>query len=86
MQVHQPIWKNKKTASEKLKHREDIVTTNSGKEGAVVIIDVKYYIKESERQLYDTKHYRHLKHDITTENNATFNIVITRFRNDKFNQ
>lgn len=86
MQVHQPIWKNKKTASEKLKHREDIVTTNSGKEGAVVIVDVKYCIKESERQLYDTKYYRHLKHDTTTENNTTFNIVITRFRNDKFNQ
>ena len=54
MQVHHPIQKEPK-AFEELKHRDDIVKTNAD----------KGYIKESERQLNDTKHYRNLQHNPT---------------------
>ena len=77
------LSKKEQKALEELKHREDIVITNADKVGAVVILDVKDYIKESERQLNDTEYYRHLQHDPTTESNATGNKVITRFKNDK---
>ena len=73
MQVHQPIQKRTKALG-KLKYREDVVITNSDKAGVVVLFDVRDYIKESERRL---------KHDPTTENNATVNKIITRFKNDK---
>ena len=46
--------------------------------------DVKDYIKESERQINNSEQYKHLENDPTTENNATANKVITRFKNDKF--
>ena len=48
------------------------------------MLNVKYYINESERQLSNTEHYRHLEHDPTIENSATVNEVIARFRNDRF--
>ena len=47
-------------ASEEIKQSEDIVITNADKGDAVVILDVKDYIKEYERQLNDTEHYIHL--------------------------
>ena len=46
--------KNNKKALEELKYR-DIVITNTEKGGAVVILDVKDYIKESERQTTRTR-------------------------------
>ena len=46
------------------------------------MLDVKDYIKESERQLIDTKHYRHLEHDLTTKNNAAVNKITTKFKNN----
>ena len=49
----------------------------------MVILNVKEYIKESERQLNNAEHYRHLEHDGKTENKATVNKVITKFKNDK---
>ena len=60
MQVHQPIQKKEQKTLQELKHREDIVITNADKVGAVVILEVKNYIKESERHLNDTEHNRHL--------------------------
>ena len=41
---------------DELKHREYIVIKNTAKGDAVVILDVKDYIIESERQLGNTKH------------------------------
>ena len=73
--------KNKK-GLEELKHREDIVITNAEKGGAVVRLDVKDYIKESERQLNDTKQDRYLEHDPTADCNAEVNKVIAKFKND----
>ena len=68
---------------EELRHKESIVITNADKGGAVVILNVKEFIKESERQLSDSKHYRHLEHDPTTVNNAIVNKVMTIFKIDK---
>ena len=68
---------------EELRHKESIVITNADKGGAVVILNVKEFIKESERQLSDSKHYRHLEHDPTTVNNAIVSKVMTIFKIDK---
>ena len=81
MQVLQPIQK-KQNILKWLKHREDVVIANAEKGDTVVIIEVKDYIKESERELNDIEHYRHLEHDSTTEHSATVNKVIARFKND----
>lgn len=56
-----------------LKHRENIVKTNADKLDIVVCLYAKGYIKESERQLKNIEHSRHLEHDPTTENNAEVN-------------
>ena len=83
MQVYQPIRKRRKKTLEELKHREGMIIKNVDKEGAEVILHVKHYIKESERQLNGTKHYRYLEHDLITENKATVNKVIAKYKNDK---
>ena len=68
---------------EELQHKEGIVITNVHKGGAAVVLNVKEFIKESERQLSDSKHYRHLEHDPTTVNNAIVNKIMTIFKIDK---
>ena len=45
MQTHQPFQKEQKVLQE-LNYREDIVKTNTGKGGAVAIIDIKDCIKK----------------------------------------
>ena len=70
------LSKKKQKTLEELKHRED-------KRGAVVILDIKDYNKESEKQLNNTEQHKHLEHDPTTENNATVNKVIARFKDEK---
>ena len=47
-------WKKEQKPLEELKHRDDIVITNSGKGGTVVRIDLKGYIKDSEKQVNTT--------------------------------
>ena len=74
MPVHHPIQKEQ-TGLEELKHTEDIVIANTDKGGAVVILDVKDSIKEFQKQLNYTEHYRHLEHNPTTKNNATVSKV-----------
>ena len=44
-------------ALEELKVIDDIATTNADTGGSVVIMDAKYYVKECERQLYNTENY-----------------------------
>ena len=44
-------------ALQELQSRDDIVTTEPDKGGAVVILDVEDYIKEAERQLHNTENY-----------------------------
>ena len=56
---------------------------NSADEGgAIVIQDVKLYIKEAERQLNNTENYRPIPNDPTKINNDTVNKTIKRFRKE----
>ena len=59
-----------------LQSRDDMVNTVADKGGAVVILDVKYYIKEVKRQFHNTQVYRWLNCDPTTTNNETIDNVI----------
>ena len=43
--------------------KRDIIITNAGKVGSVIIMDVSDYIKEAKRQLYDSKNYKILAKD-----------------------
>ena len=51
-----------------LSEREDIIITKADKGGAVVIADVKDYMKEVEQQLNNTENYRKLQQDPTATN------------------
>ena len=54
------LTKNERTSMKELSEREDIIITKVDKGGAVVIVNVKDYIKEAERQLSNTENYRKL--------------------------
>ena len=57
---------NERTSMKELSEREDIIITKTDKGGAVVIVDVKDYIKEAERQLQKTSRRPHSnKHEIS---------------------
>ena len=66
-----------------MKRRDDIIITTADKGGAIVIQDVKLYVKEAERQLNDTENYRPLPNDPTKINNDTANKTIKRFQKKK---
>ena len=48
--IQQPT-KSKMASMRELSEREDIIITRAGRYGAAVIVDVKDYIKEADRQL-----------------------------------
>ena len=60
-----------------------IKITKADKGGAVVIVGVKDYIKEAERQLNNAKNYRKLQEDPTATNMKLVNDTIERFKNQK---
>ena len=68
---------------EDLKARDEIIITNVGNVGAVVILDGKGYVKECERQLNNTKHYRHLQKDSIVRSDKLVHNLIERFENEK---
>ena len=51
------LTKSKRTSMKELSEREDIAITKADKGGGVVIVDVKDYISEAERQLNNTENY-----------------------------
>ena len=57
--------------------------TKTDKGGAAVIVDVKDYIKEAERQLSNTENYRKLQEDPTATNMKLVNDTIERFKKQK---
>ena len=59
--------------------RDKIVITNIDKGGAVVIMDVKDYVEECERQLNNTGNYNRLQKGPTATNNELVHSVIKRF-------
>ena len=73
--------KKEDNALKTLIDRTDIVICNADKGGAVVIMDVKDYIKEAERQLSDQTFYKKLKENPTSMNAALVENVIDQLRN-----
>ena len=69
---------------QELQSRNDIVITDTNKGGAVVILDVKYCIKEAERQLKRKENYRKINFDPTTANDETIHKVISRFKKETY--
>ena len=65
-----------------MKRRDDIIIIVGDKVGAVVIQDVKLYIKEAERQLHNTENHRPLTNDPTKINNDTVNKTVKRFQKE----
>ena len=55
----------------------------AGKGGAVVIMDVKDHIKETERQLNNTENFKKLQEDPTATNMKLVNDAIERFKKQK---
>ena len=55
------LTKSERTSMKELNERDDIIIIKADKGGAVVIVDVKDYIKEAERQLNNTENYRNFK-------------------------
>ena len=74
------ITKNERKSMKGLSEREDITITKADKGGAVVIADVKGYIKEAERQLNNTKNYRKLHKNPAATNNKLVNDMIESFK------
>ena len=65
-----------------MERRDDIIITSADKGVAIVIQDVKLYIKEAERQLNNTENYRPLPNDPTKTNNDRVNKTIKRFQKE----
>ena len=80
--IQQPT-KSKMASMRELSEREDIIITRAGRYGAAVIVDVKDYIKEAERQLNKTKNYRKLQEVLTTTNMKLVNDTIEKFKKQK---
>ena len=57
---------------QELQSRKDIVITDASKRGAVVILDVRDYVKEAERQLNN--------YNPTTVNKETIHKFISKFK------
>ena len=79
-QTFNNLTKSKRTA---LSEKDDIVITKTDKGGAVVIIDVKDYIREAEFQLKNRDNYNRLKHDPTKTHNRLVNEIIEIFKKQK---
>ena len=72
--------KQERQALDNLKTMEDIVITNADKGGAVVVHDVKNYIKEAMKQLGDKSFYKKLNHNPTSEHAALVENAIDGLR------
>ena len=57
------LSENKRKALSGLKFRDDIAITNIDKGGTVGILDVKDYIKTSEKLLHKVQHNKQLSND-----------------------
>ena len=77
------LTKTERTSMKELTKREDIIITKADKGGALVIVDVKYYIKEAERQLNNTENYKKFQEDPTSTNMKLVNDTIERFKKQK---
>ena len=65
---------------------QDIIIPKADKGGAVVIVDVKGYIKEAEQQLNNTENYWKLQEDPRATNMKLVSDTIERFKKKKNNK
>ena len=73
-------------ASKNLTRCDDMLITNAGKDGTIVIMDTINYIIELQlhRQLQNTSNYKQLPNDPTKVNGKLINdLVIDRFQEKK---
>ena len=77
------LTKSERTSMKELSERVGITITKAEKGGAVVIVDVKDYIKQAERQIDNTKNYRKLQEDPTATNMKFVKNTIERFKKQK---
>ena len=55
---HENLSPKERQTLKELSSRDDIIITKADKGGATVILDVKDYVDEANRQLQDTQYYR----------------------------
>ena len=77
------MFKVETIAMKELGDHTDIIITKADKGGAVVIMDVKYYINEAHRQLNSKDHCKILNKDPTTNNAKLVKDAIQRFKKEK---
>ena len=77
------LTKSERTSMKELSERVGITITKAEKGGAVVIVDVKDYVKQAERQINNTKNYRKLQEDPTATNMKFVKNTIERFKKQK---
>ena len=77
------LTKIERTSMKELSEQEDIIITKADKGGARVIVDVKDYIKEAERQLNNTENYRKCQEDPTATNMKLVNDKTERLKKQK---
>ena len=77
------LTKSERTSMKELSERVGTTITKAEKGGAVVIVDVKDYIKQAERQINNTKNYRKLQEDPTATNMKFVKNTIERFKKQK---
>lgn len=78
---HKNLTKEEEKALKDLMKRNDIIICNADKGGAVVILDVKDYIEEAERQISDEHFYKKLSSDPTELHTALVNNAIDNLKN-----
>ena len=76
------LAKSEREALVNLQKRNDIIITKADKGGVVVILDIKDYIAEADRQLNDTNNYEQLDFDPTELNTEKIKSEINNLKNE----
>ena len=76
------LTKGERTALKEVEDRNYIIIKKADKGGAVVIIDVKDYLKEAEHQLNNKDAYKKLQHNPTKIHGRFVNDAIACFGDD----
>ena len=74
------LTKKELESLEELRNRQDLIFTKADKGGALVIMNVKDYISEANRQLDDIQYYRKLNDNPTAEYSQMVNATIDRYK------
>ena len=77
------LTKNERRSMKDLSEREDIIITKAEIIGAVIIVGVTNYIKDTEQQLNNTENYKKLQEDQTATNMKLVNDTSERFKKQK---